>query len=135
MAEQVCNWHWDISPWNEAPARPVLVVEWQQVYRASRAKGDPNDLLGMGFVSGAVAGLLQPAELVGYLPAEWCRLKKSTKHREAFTSPRGLRIMSRLSPAEKALVPRFHDSVDAVGLGLHHLGRLAPRRIFPGATP
>jgi hypothetical protein len=113
---------------------PTLVIEWQQVYRAGKSKGDPNDLLGMGFVAGAVAGLLQPAAVLAYKPDEWCKLPKSKKHSEAFTSARGARIMGKLELAERALVPRYHDAVDAVGLGLHALGRLAPRRVYPGCT-
>jgi hypothetical protein len=146
MAELVRDWFSDENDlganWRVFnPSRVTLVVEWQQVYRAGRSKGDPNDLLGMGFVSGAVAGLLQPAAVLAYKPDEWCKLPKyldrTTKrirHRDAFVTPRGLRIMSRLSDAERELVPQYHDAVDAAGLGLHALGRLEPRRVFHGAS-
>lgn len=131
MAERVVQWLCEHTTSSEI----TLVVEWQQVYRATKSKGDPNDLIGMGFVSGAIAGLLStPVAVLEYTPAEWIgQLPKSTRHREAFTSPRGRLIMSRLSPAERALVPRYHDSVDAVGLGLHALGRLI-LHLYPGCT-
>ncbi len=109
----------------------TLVSEWPQVYRAGKSKGDPNDLLGMGAVVGAVAALLRPEKIVTYTPAEWIgNLPKSTRHSEAFTSARGRRIMGRLSEAERAVVPRYHDAVDAVGLGLFYLGRLSRTRVF-----
>lgn len=112
----------------------VLVYEWPQVYRASKAKGDPNDLIALAAVGAALAGMLCPRVIVTPTPAEWTGgLPKVTKG-DPWRSPRGRRIASRLSPAERALVPDSHDAIDSVGLGLWYLGRLDPVRVFPGAT-
>lgn len=125
----------------------VVAVEWPRVlpYGAKGATGQPNDLFGLAGVCAAVAALYPTAQMESYLPDEWQPAPKVSAERkrrglgpidsEAFTSPRGLRIMSRLADDERALVPRSHDAVDAVGIGLYALGRLAPRRIYPGATP
>lgn len=106
-----------------------LVWERPQVYRASKSKGDPNDLIGLAAIGNGVAaagtwhyGVLAPT------PAQWCgQVKKATKG-SAWKSPRGMRIKSRLTAAELALVPDQHDVVDAVGLGLWALERLEVRR-------
>lgn len=121
-----------------------LAVEWPQVYKSTRSKGDPNDLLGLAGICAAVAALYPRAEVKSFLPDEWQPAPKVSPERkarklgpidsEAFTSPRGLRIMGRLSDAERALVPMSHDVVDAVGIGLTALGRLKKQRLYPGAT-
>lgn len=112
-----------------------LAFEWPQVYRGAKSKGDPNDLPGLAGVGMAVAGMLPGLELVrSPTPAQWSgQLPKSTTG-DPWASPRGQRVRSRLSPAELGLVQAQHDAIDAVAIGLWALGRLAPRRVFPGAT-
>lgn len=138
----------DVDSWVERclnMAQPTaLALEWPQTYRAVKSKGDPNDLFGLAGVCAAVAALYPGAEVRSYLPADWEPAPKVSPARkarglgpidsEAFTSPRGVRIMARLSDAERTLVPQSHDAVDSVGIGLHHLGRLAPRRVYHGAV-
>lgn len=111
-----------------------LVYEWPQVYRATRSKGDPNDLLGLVGVGAALSGMLGvPAQT--FTPAQWIGgLPKSTTG-DPLASPRGARVWSRLDADERAAVEVSHDAIDAVGLGLHALGRLERVRVFPGATP
>lgn len=112
----------------------VLVIEWPQVYRAGKSKGDPADLLPLVGVGMAVAGLLQPGEVKSPTPAEWIgQLPKSTTG-DPWASARGQRIGSRLSDVERGRVVPSHDAVDAVGIGLWSLGRLDRIRVFPGAT-
>lgn len=136
MAHAIRRWWIAKLDTDEIYRSITLVTEWPQVYRAGKSKGDPNDLLGMAAVVGAVAGLLRPAEIVSYTPREWIgSLPKSTRHSEAFTSARGVRIMAALARAERALVPRYHDAVDAVGVLLKYLGRLEPRRVFARRGP
>lgn len=117
----------------------VLVVEWPQVYRASRAKGNPNNLLPLAGVCGAVTDAVLARQSFSYQPREWAgNTKKKTTVREAKTSPRARWILSCLSGAELHTWERakYDDEIDAIGLGLHHLGRLPThRRVFPGATP
>lgn len=111
-----------------------LVFERPQIYTWGKSKGDPNDLVGLAGVAGALVGRLSIASpslhVSSPTPAEWIgQLPKATKG-SALVSPRAQRILSRLSPDELALVPDQHDALDAVGLGLWRLGRLEPRRVF-----
>lgn len=123
----------------------VLVVEWPQVYAAVKSKGDPNDLLAVAGVGAAVSTMLAVCVAnnargvaldVRYIsPADWCgQLPKIEKQSEVWNSPRTRRIVSRLSRQEKEVVTMRHDAIDAIGIGLHVLGRMIPTRIFPGAT-
>lgn len=121
-----------------------LVVEWPQAYRPGKSKGDNNDLFGLAGICAAVAALYPEAEVKSYLPDQWQPAPKVSPARkarglgpidsEAFTSPRGLRVMGRLSAEERGLVPQSHDALDAVGIGLHALGRLEPFKVYPGAV-
>lgn len=107
-----------------------LVFELPQIYTAVKSKGDPNDLIGLAGVSGTVAGIMAPRKITSPTPAQWAgQVKKATKG-SAKDSPRALRILSRLDAAESALVPNQHDAIDAIGLGLFALGRLAQRRVY-----
>ncbi len=98
-----------------------LVIEWPQVYRlGGRAGADPNDLLGLAAVAGAVAAHYYDATINVYKPAEWKgQVPKEVHH---------ARIMRFLSDAEKLAIPKLpktklHNVLDAIGLGLFHLGR------------
>jgi hypothetical protein len=51
-------------------------------------------------------------------------------HNSAWGTPRGRRIWLRLTEAERALCPDQNDAIDAVGLGLHALGRLEKISVF-----
>ncbi len=128
-----------------------LAFEWPQIYRAVKSKGDPNDLIGIAGVGSALAGLMAGRALLGGLstptPAEWigqlpktCQLCKGKRKRtcrckgSSWATPRGMRIRSRLTAAELALIPDQNDVIDAVGIGLYALGRLDPARVFAGAV-
>lgn len=129
----------------DATAQPLsaIVYEWPQVYRAARSLGDPNDLLGLVAVAAAAASKLATInslthgaqlDIIDPKPDEWAdRLPKAVKG-DPWTSVRGVRVASRLSTAERALVPKSHDAIDSVGIGLWALDRFEPRRVFPGAT-
>lgn len=130
-----------IAAWSTAKrADPVThaIIEWPQVYRKARRKGDPNDLPPLAGVGMAVVALLHtlyPALVVqSPLPAEvWQQMPKDEVG-DPWASIRGMRIRSRLTAAEFAAVVPSHDAVDAVGLGLWALGRFERARVFPGAT-
>lgn len=108
----------------------VLVWERPQIYRASKSKGDPNDLIGLAAIGNGVAADARWQGVLAPTPAQWTgQVKKATKG-SAWKSPRGMRIRSRLAPDELALVPDQHDVVDAVGLGLWALGRLEVTRVY-----
>jgi hypothetical protein len=126
-----------ITLWYRNSARghptPDLVFEWPQIYRAAKSKGDPNDLVPLAGIGMSLAGMLNVLPITP-TPAEWAgQLKKFTKG-DVGQSPRALRIRSRLSESELEHWQDQHDVIDAIGLGLWCLGRLAPKRVFPGAT-
>lgn len=129
-----------IAAWcNAMGGQPDTVAfEWPQIYTANKSKGDPNDLIAMAAVDGALIAVLHLACIMRgstltvrcYKPAEWIgQLPKATRGK-ASASPRAVRIASRLTPEELAQVPDQHDAIDAVGIGLHCLGRLGVRRAY-----
>lgn len=116
----------------------TVVYERPQIYAAAKSKGDPNDLIALAAIGAAVAcwyqrSRIQPNDRVLIqtpTPAQWAgQIPKATKG-SAIDSPRALRILSRLTDLEKSRVPNQHDAIDAIGLGLHALGRLGIRRVY-----
>lgn len=110
-----------------------VIAEWPQVYGAGRSVGDPNDLLWLAYLLGSIANatggisrFIVPAIWTKGLPAK-SKTKKEVNHREE-------RIRTKLSKEENLIMPSQHDVVDAVGIGLYHLDRLKPVRVYPGAT-
>lgn len=91
------------------------VSELPQVYPGPRTIGDPNDLIALALVVGAI----DPDHL--YKPREW----KGNVPKDVMIK----RIQSKLSADERRKVnlpsPALaHNVWDAVGIGLHHLKRL-----------
>jgi hypothetical protein len=109
----------------------ALVYELPQVYRAGKSKGDPNGLIKLALVCGGVAtGLGVPT--LSPCPHDWIgNIKKTTKG-DPWHSPRGNLIQCRLNALERTVVQPTHDAVDAAGLGLWALDRLA--RVYPGSS-
>lgn len=117
------------------PSAPLdVVIEMPRVYPVSRQKGDPNDLLRLARVVGRLQEhYLREGKVVHLVePRTW----KGTLAKEAMTE----RIRGRLAPAELARMAPVaksleHNVLDAVGLGLHVLGRLAPGRWWRDDSP
>lgn len=132
VARLIHEWH---SALDAGDPRSVhLAVERPQIYRASKSKGDPNDLPPMVGIDAALATLMD-CPVTSYLPREWVGGTSKAETGDAWMSPRGQRVWSRLSEAERqAVVVVTHDVIDAVGIGLHHLRRFVPRSVYPGAT-
>lgn len=110
------------------PRASRVVIETPRIYPASRQKGDPNDLVALARVVGRLQEhyLAAGADVELLEPRTW----KGTLAKEAMTE----RIRGRLSAAELGRIQRVaksleHNLLDAVGLGLHALGRLAPRKV------
>lgn len=125
-----------ICDWARATGLPVtsatvLIYEWPQIYAAAKSKGDPNDLPGLAAVGAGVAAMMPwHSSILTPTPREWTGgVPKSTKG-DPWLSARGIRIASRLSEKELSLVPKSHDAIDAVGLGLFALGRFQRRRVI-----
>lgn len=133
VADAIATWYTERS---DGMIAQQLAFEWPQIYADGKGKGDPNELLAMVavnaalltamFVMGATRGCQVSATT--YKPADWIGQLPKTTRGKASASPRAQRIYSRLSPVEFTHVPDQHDAIDAVGLGLHHLGRLGVRR-------
>ncbi|WP_237077344.1 hypothetical protein [Myxococcus xanthus] len=107
-----------------------LVIELPRVYAASHQKGDQNDLIQLAGVVGMLGGsLLGIDSRRSIYPRDW----KGSLDADAFIE----RIKQRLNAAEHLRVELpatsalHHNVWDAIGIGLHALGRLAPRRVFP----
>jgi hypothetical protein len=122
----------------------TLVYELPQFYdsRAGKSKGNPNDLRGLIATANAMAGMLSFAMaardislvVLAVEPDEWAGQVPKATTGDPWASPRGVRIKSRLSDDEVTTILPSHDALDAVGIGLHTIGRFAPVRVFPGAT-
>lgn len=124
MAREVVWWVTD----SEADYRDISVAYELMVSRYSRQqqKGDQNDLIALAEIAGRVCGFCRCVG-VDYKPEEWKgQMDKAAAHK---------RIDERLTPAEKAVIVTAgsltHNVLDAIGIGLHHLGRFAPKKVYP----
>lgn len=111
-----------------------VAYEHPKVYPGSRGKADPADLILLALQAGAFLSKYPRAQITKYFPSEWIGGVPKSKTGDPRESARGKRIWGRLTPAEQGVLELSHDAFDACGIGLHHLGRLAPRRVYPGCT-
>lgn len=90
----------------------LMVIEHMQVYRQSKQRGDPNDLIDIAFVAGVAAAHGSAARYELPRPAQWKgNLTKEIHH-------------SRLQ-AKLTRIPRVSEHAwDAFGLALYGLERL-----------
>ncbi|WP_338865531.1 hypothetical protein [Myxococcus stipitatus] len=107
-----------------------LIIEMPRVYAAAHQKGDQNDLVHLSGVVGTLGGYLPNVAMRrSVYPRDW----KGTLDADAFIE----RIKQRLDAAEHLRVELpsasalHHNVWDAIGIGLHALGRLTPRKVFP----
>jgi len=99
-----------------------IAIEMMQIYRGGEQKKAA--LLKLNFYGGFAAGALyrDGTDVTGYLPRQW----KGSVPKDKMLP----RIMGKLTPVElqNVTLPTGksyqHDVWDAVGVGLHHLGRL-----------
>jgi hypothetical protein len=111
-----------------------LGVEWPQMLAPGQQKGDQNDLPALAAVSTAFAAAFPEVPVESVLPREW----KGTIDPDAMT----MRIHGRLSEVELSRIEWvsssrdplkgniMHNVFDAIGIGLHMLGRLDRRRVY-----
>lgn len=111
-------------------AQPRLAIEIPRVYPAARQKGDQNDLINLAVVAGGVAGHFAPGLVTRYYPRDW---KGSVNPEES-----NRRVVERLGASELETMARTecpkslqHNLIDAIGVGLFHLGRFDPRKVYP----
>jgi hypothetical protein len=108
----------------------TVVCEVPQIYTREKSKGDPNNLIPLAVMGGVLAGLYVNARVLGPRPREWTGNVPKSEDGDPWQSPRGIRIWSRLTPAERLRVVPSHDAIDSVGLGLFGLGRFERRRVY-----
>lgn len=115
----------------------VLALEVPQIYQraAGKSKGDPNKIMPLFGVGAALAALFPEAEVRFGTPHDWKGgVKKPKNVKEPYAIQ--VRVLERLTEAEKkqiawpTSIKQTYDVVDAIGIGLHHLGRFERRRIF-----
>lgn len=132
VARAILRWRVDVGQ-GSGVVLDELVVEWPQIYRAAKSKGDPNDLIGIAGVAAALAALCG-CPTRSPTPAEWIGQVPKATSGDPWSSPRGARVRARLMGNEIACIEVNHDAIDAVGLGLWALGRFERVRKFPGST-
>jgi hypothetical protein len=100
-----------------------LVIEIPQVYPHRAQKGDPNDLITVAFGAGLIAGRFPKARLRLVKPHQW----KGTVPKEIHNR----RVLAALTEGERVVAESAkvqasvrHNMIDAIGLGLWHLGRV-----------
>lgn len=114
-----------------------LVIELPQVYDPKKWKGDPNDLIWVSVLCGALIGHFSKADTLIYRPAQW----KGQLPKEVVQ----MRVEETLSQEEIDLVlwtmnyhkyPNYlrHNIWEAIGLGLVALNRLHVVQIPNAAT-
>lgn len=112
---------------DELPLAWLYAIECPRIYPQSRQKGDQNDLIDLARTVGGLERWCEGKINIIY-PREW----KGTVDADVMVK----RIQERLSPEERktAVLPsaksKHHNVWDAVGIGLHVLGRLKPKRVY-----
>jgi len=127
-----------VALWSRlAPGDDVeLAVEWPRVYDSAIRQGaksvsgkDPNDLLPLAGIDAALAALFPGATTTSYAPSEWKgQMPKEVCHARLRKRLDASELAALDSDLDKVAPSLRHNVLDAVGIGLHHLGRLAPRR-------
>lgn len=117
MAEAVSKW---LRLVGARTGYYTLVVEYPRIYPGStQQKGDLNDIVELGGVVSALVAWLavEPENFRALYPSEW----KGQTPKDVMNE----RVLKRLSGEEKTtLMSSDHNTLDAVGIGLFHLGRL-----------
>ena len=127
---------WQRNAWCGTEARiDEVVCEWPQTYTASKQKGDPNDLLPLAGVDCAICAFYPDVRHVTYRPSEW-KGQLPKPHRVSDSNPMEQRVLARLDAEEQSriMLPSArglqHNTIDAVGLLLHHLVRFERHRVI-----
>lgn len=121
----------------------TLIVEWPQVYRIGLQKGDPNDLLSLAGVDGALCAMFPHATLKRYKPAEWknqippnvCAMRivnalREPERRRFDRFDLFLAALLRARASDTEIGGTDHNTADAIGIGLKHLGRFERERVI-----
>ena len=133
IAQLIREWYEEPPYWTgqiNVKEPETLVVEWPQIYTADKSKGDPNNLVPLAGIDGALAAIFADSKVVSPQPRDWTGNIPKSESGDPWQSPRGQRVWSRLSPDERNRVVVSHDAIDSVGIGLWGLGRFERRRVY-----
>lgn len=102
-----------------------LLIEKPRIYPGpDQRKGDLNDLIDLAEVVGALRATFHTEKV--FYPSDW----KGQVPKAVMTA----RIEDTLTPEERSRIVRVgakdHNTLDAVGIGLFHFGRLNQRKHF-----
>lgn len=106
----------------------TIVVEMPKVYPAAQQKGDQNDLMNLVGVVASIVNLGMSERRRLLYPRDW----KGTIDADVMIR----RVAARLTTTEAARVVLHsakglqHNVWDAVGIGLHVVGRLEPKKVI-----
>lgn len=110
-------------------ADALFAGELPQFYGAVKSKGNPNDLAKVTYLLGMYNQALRGSLLIGstllFNPGAWvAATSKQDASRRNF-------VTSRLQESEHRWAQKLgDDGIDAIGIGLHALGRTAKRRAY-----
>lgn len=135
----------DVEPWiamamstrkwlNEIDIRFIesVIYEMPEVYGGGGSRNsDPNDLMQLAGVLGAVGHALNEAKWYGFFPKDWKgQVSKEVHHRRIYhkylTGQEQIRLDLTLAANCPEAPSLHHNAYDAVGLGLYVLGRDRP---------
>lgn len=115
----------EVARWTDTGLVDEAILEIPKIYGFAQRKGDLNDLLEIAGVQGAISAWLGASvpKISGVIPRTW----KGTVKKSVMTE----RIRNALTDAERNRILSSgyldHNTLDAVGIGLWHFGRLNRR--------
>ena len=139
MSQRVAEWALD----NALDPIIELCAEWPVIYAPGKGKPAPSKgLPGLSGVATGVAALIArqhpTLKTSCYTPREWTQGTKKEGPNGKLSTWRQSTRYSRVDKRMQGMVEfsiwqaqvKTHDAMDAVGIGLHHLGRFAPVRVY-----
>jgi len=108
----------------------ILALEWPQVYTQGKLKGDPADLLPLAAIGASLVCLYKPSTVFSYLPEQW---KGQLPKGEVYEARLKAHLqISELTTIDTESCPKSlqHNVLDAIGIGLHCLGRFKPKKLI-----
>jgi hypothetical protein len=133
MALAVFSWVATVGIKDGVKSADALALEFPQLYGGRASRGGGNDLFPMAAVDGGIAALFPTATVQTIRPHDWkgsVIKPKSTKEPYIIQG----RVVERLDAEEQKRVQwptdkkKQWDVADAIGVGLHVLGRFERKR-------
>ena len=125
MARRVSALAWASGGIANPPADLLLAIEQPQIYMQRKQRGDPNDLIALAVVVGAIAASIPDAHCILVPPRRWKGTIPKERSLEDYVIHH--RVCSHLSETESGIytgtiqdiaLSLRHNVADAVGIGL-----------------